>query len=87
LVSGRVWKTLDPADRELLTRLTKEALTAQIDETVVNEPKLIESFTAAGIPIKDVKVADADAVIAQYDAIWQPKAPLLADLRKLGATL
>ena len=87
LVSGRVWKTLDPADRELLTRLTKEALTAQIDETVVNEPKLVESFTAAGIPIKDVKVADADAVIAQYDAIWQPKAPLLADLRKLGATL
>lgn len=87
LASGRVWKTLDPADRELITKLTSEELSAQIDETVVNEPKLVESFTAAGLPIKDVKVADAEAIIAKYDAIWQPKAPVLADLRKLGATL
>ncbi|KQT85947.1 TRAP transporter substrate-binding protein [Aurantimonas sp. Leaf443] len=87
LASGRAWQTLDPADRELLTKLTGEALSAQIDETVVNEPKLVESFTAAGIPIKTVEVADAEAIIAKYDAIWQPKAPVLADLRKLGATL
>ncbi len=87
LASGCVWRTLDPADRELIDRLTKEALSAQIDATVANEPKLVEDFTAAGIPIKTVEVENAEDVIAKYDAIWQPKAPVLADLRKLGATL
>ncbi len=87
LASGRVWRTIDPADRELITRLTKEALSAQIDETVANEPKLVQSFTEAGIPIREVEVAGAEEIVARYDAMWQPKAPVLADLRKLGATL
>jgi hypothetical protein len=32
-------------------------------------------------------VKDADPVIAEYDKIWLPKAPVLAELRKVGATL
>jgi TRAP-type C4-dicarboxylate transport system substrate-binding protein len=87
LASGPVWKTLPEADRELITRATRAALDEQIDATVTNEPKLIESFAAAPIPIKDVQVADAEKIIAEYDAIWLPKAPILADLRKVGASL
>ena len=86
LASGRVWKDVPAADRELITKLTKEALDAQIDATVANEAKLLEEFGKA-IAIKDVQVADAGKVIAEYDKIWLPKAPNLADLRKLGATL
>ncbi|PTM97758.1 TRAP transporter substrate-binding protein [Mycoplana dimorpha] len=87
LASGRVWKTLPEADRELISKATKTALDAQIDATVENEPKLLEQFAAAPIPIKDVQVADAEKIIADYDKIWLPKAPILADLRKVGATL
>lgn len=86
LASGRVWKDVPAADRELITKLTKEALDAQIDATVANEAKLLEEFNKA-ITVKEVQVADAGKVIADYDKIWLPKAPILADLRKLGATL
>lgn len=86
LASGRVWKDVPAADRELITKLTKEALDAQIDATVANEAKLLEEFNKA-ISVKEVQVADAGKVIAEYDKIWLPKAPILADLRKLGATL
>ena len=87
LASGRVWQTLPGADREIIARLTKAALDEQIDATVANEPALLEKFAAAGIPIKDVTVADAGRIIAEYDKIWLPKAPVLAELRKVGATL
>jgi len=86
LASGRVWKDVPAADRELITKLTKEALDAQIDATVANEAKLLAEFGKV-IAVKDVQVADAGKVIAEYDKIWLPKAPILADLRKLGATL
>lgn len=87
LASGPVWKTLPEADRELITRATRAALDEQIDATVTNEPKLLESFAAAPITIKQVQVADAERIIAEYDKIWLPKAPILADLRKVGASL
>lgn len=87
LASGRVWQTLPEADREIIARLTKAALDEQIDATVANEPALLEKFARAGIPIKDVTVADAGRIIAEYDKIWLPKAPVLAELRKVGATL
>lgn len=87
LVSGRVWQTLPPADRELITKSVKAALDTQIDELAVNEPKLVEQFKAAPIPIRQASRADAEAVVAEYDKIWLPKAPILADLRKVGKTL
>jgi TRAP-type C4-dicarboxylate transport system substrate-binding protein len=87
LASGRVWQTLPETDREIIARLTKAALDEQIDATVANEPALLEKFAGAGIPIKDVTVADAGRIIAEYDKIWLPKAPVLAELRKVGATL
>lgn len=86
LASGRVWQGVSAADRELITRLTKEALDAQVDATVANEAKLLDEFGKV-ITIKDVEVADAGKIIAEYDKIWLPKAPILADLRKVGATL
>lgn len=87
LVSGRVWQTLPPADREVITRAVKAALDLQIDELAQNEPKLIEQFKATKIPIRNANPADAEAVVAQYDKIWLPKAPILAELRKAGQTL
>lgn len=87
LVSGRVWQGLPQADRDIVARVTKAALAQQDDELVVNEPKLIEQFRAVPFPIKPVNVADAEAVAKLFDKIWLEKAPALAELRKIGATL
>jgi tripartite ATP-independent transporter DctP family solute receptor len=87
LVSGRVWQTVSAADRELITKTVKAALDTQIDELAGNEPKLVEQFKATGIPFRNANPADAAAVVADFDKAWLPKAPILAELRKVGATL
>jgi TRAP-type C4-dicarboxylate transport system substrate-binding protein len=87
LVSGRVWTTLPDADKEVITKTVKAALDTQVDELAGNEPKLIEQFRAAPITIRTANRADAEAVVAEFDKVWLPKAPVLADLRKVGATL
>lgn len=86
LVSGRVWQGMPQADRELFTRITKVQLDKQIDETVTNEASLLERFKAV-IPIKTAEIADRQAIVSEYDKIWAPKAPILAELRKAGAAL
>jgi TRAP-type C4-dicarboxylate transport system substrate-binding protein len=87
LVSGRVWQGMPAADRDLITRATKAALDTQVNELAGNEPKLIEQFKATGIPMRTANRADAEAVVAEYDKIWLPKAPILAELRKAGQSL
>jgi TRAP-type transport system periplasmic protein len=87
LVSGRVWTTLPAADRELISKITRAALDAEIDEIVANQPGLVENFSKQPVKIVVSDVKDADPVIAEYDKIWLPKAPVLAELRKVGATL
>jgi hypothetical protein len=34
-----------------------------------------------------VAVADTEAVIAAFDKIWLPQAPVIANLRKVGASI
>jgi TRAP-type transport system periplasmic protein len=87
LVSGRVWQTLPAGDRDLISRATKRALDQEIDEIVGNQPGLLENFSKQPVKIVVSDVKDSEAIIAEYDKIWLPKAPVLAELRKVGATL
>ena len=87
VVSGRVWQGLPAADKELITKLVKETLDAQIDELAGNEPTLIENFKKAPIPIRQVSAADSEALIAEFDKKWLPMAPVIASLRKVGASI
>jgi TRAP-type C4-dicarboxylate transport system substrate-binding protein len=87
LVSGRVWTALPVADRELISKVTRAALDSEIDEIVANQPGLLENFSKQPVKIVVSDVKDAEPVIAEYDKIWLPKAPVLAELRKVGATL
>jgi TRAP-type C4-dicarboxylate transport system substrate-binding protein len=86
LVSGRVWQSVAAADRELITRLTKEALSAQVDATVANEARLLDEFGKV-ITVKEISMDRAGEIITEYDKVWLPKAPILADLRKTGAAI
>ena len=87
VVSGRVWQTFSAADKELITKTVKETLDEQIDGLAANEPALIENFKKAPIPIRQVAVADTEAVIAAFDKIWLPQAPVITSLRKIGASI
>ena len=87
VVSGRVWQTFSASDRDLITKTVKEVLDIQIDGIVSTEPGLVESFRKAPIPIRQVAVNDTDAVIAAFDKIWLPQSPVIANLRKIGASI
>jgi TRAP-type transport system periplasmic protein len=87
IVSGRVWQAFSAADRELITKTVKATLDEQIDGLAANEPALIENFKKAPIPIRQVAVADTEAVIAAFDKIWLPQAPVITSLRKIGASI
>ncbi|MDO5642246.1 MAG: TRAP transporter substrate-binding protein [Paracoccus sp. (in: a-proteobacteria)] len=87
LVSGRTWQAVPEAERDLITRLTREELDKQIDATVVNEPVLVENFRNDGINVVDVSLDNTAELIAEFDRIWLPKAPAIAALREVGRTL
>ena len=87
LVSGRIWQTLDAKDKGLITDLVKQSLDAQIRDIVTTELGLIDKFKASGIPIRTDAGYNPAPIIEQFDKLWLPKAPAIAELRKIGATL
>ncbi|RZM02327.1 MAG: TRAP transporter substrate-binding protein [Variovorax sp.] len=87
LVSGRIWQTLDAKDKALITDLVKQSLDAQIRDIVTTELGLIDKFKASGIPIRTDAGYNPAPIIEQFDKLWLPKAPAIAELRKIGATL
>jgi len=87
LVSGRVWQTLDAKDKELVREQVKQALDAQIKDIVTTELGLIEKFKASGIAFKNASDFNPAPLIAEFDRIWLPKAPQIAQLRAIGAKL
>lgn len=87
LVSGRVWQTLADKDKDLLRGLVRQSLDAQINDIVTTEQGLIEKFKAAPIAFKTEPSLNTAAITRVFDKIWLPKAPQIAELRKVGASL
>lgn len=87
VVSGRVWAAMPDADKELISASVRTVLDEQIDSLASEEPGLIEKFRETGIAMHEVPQEDKEASIEAFDKIWLPKAPVIAELRKLGAEL
>ncbi|MGF6348536.1 TRAP transporter substrate-binding protein [Variovorax sp. W2I14] len=87
LVSGRIWQTLDAKDKALITDLVKQSLDTQIKDIVTTELGLIDKFKGSGIAIKSGEGYNPASIIAEFDKVWLPKAPQIAELRKIGAAL
>lgn len=87
VASGRVWSTMAEADRELISTSITTVLNQQIDSLAAEEPALIENFRGTGVPMYEVKQEDTTALIEAFDKIWMPKAPVIARLREIGASL
>lgn len=87
IASGRVWQGMSDADRQLITASLKTVLDQQIDSIAAEEPALIENFKSTGVPMHEVPQEDTAALIEAFDKIWLPKAPVIAQLRQIGASL
>jgi TRAP-type C4-dicarboxylate transport system substrate-binding protein len=87
LVSGRIWQGMDAKDKELIRKLVAQSLDAQINDIVTTEAGLIEKFKGSGIAFKAASNYNPDGIIQEFDKLWLPKAPQIAELRKAGASL
>ena len=87
VASGRVWTAMSKADQEVIAAAVKTVLDEQIDSLVAEEPALIEQFRATGIPMHEVPAEDTTEIVAAFDKLWLPKAPVIETLRAVGATL
>ncbi len=87
VASGRFWANLPDADRELISSSVKTVLDEQIDSLASEEPGLIKNFEGTGVPIHVVPEEDTTELIAAFDKIWVPKAPVITRLREIGASL
>ena len=59
-----------------------QSLDAQINDIVTTEAGLIEKFKATSIAFHTAADFKPDGLIADFDKLWLPKAPQIADLRK-----
>jgi TRAP-type C4-dicarboxylate transport system substrate-binding protein len=87
LVSGRIWQGLDAKDKDLIRKLVAQSLDAQINDIVTTEAGLIEKFKGTSIAFKTASTFNPDSTIQEFDKLWLPKAPQIAELRKAGASL
>ena len=88
LMSGRIWQTLDDKDKELIRGLTTKVLDEQIKEIVTTELGLIDKLKAAStVVIKQDTLFNPAEVIKAFDKVWLPKAPQIAELRKVATSL
>jgi TRAP-type C4-dicarboxylate transport system substrate-binding protein len=87
LVSGRVWQGLDAKDKDLIQGLVRKSLDLQINDIVTTEAGLIEKLKQTPLAIKNLAAFDPKGIIQEFDKIWLPKAPQIAELRAIGATL
>ena len=71
----------------MIRRLVAQSLDAQINDIVTTEAGLIDKFKATPIAFHTAAAFNPDGLIAEFDKLWLPKAPQIAELRKAGASL
>jgi len=54
---------------------------------VTTEAGLIDKFKGTSIAFKSASSFNPEATIQEFDKLWLPKAPQIAELRKAGASL
>lgn len=87
VTSGRWWMQQPDADKALIQAAMKAALDQQIDSLAAEEPALIENFKGTGIAMHEIPEEASTQLIAEFDKVWMPKAPIIAKLREVGASL
>ena len=74
--------------RSSITDLVKPSLDAQINELATTEPKPDREVQGRhGADARRRRPPTRKPLIAEFDKLWLPKAPVIAELRKVGATL
>lgn len=85
LVSGRVWARLSEEDRAVISEMMSRHLDTILDTYAERDPEWMAQTAATDGVVHSVIGAEffADA-IAAWEEIWAPRAPMLAELRRVA---
>lgn len=64
-----------------------QSLDAQINDIVTTEAGLIEKFKGTSIAFKTASAFNPDSTIQEFDKLWLPKAPQIAEAPQGGTSL
>ena len=85
IVSGRVWAGMSAEDRELITEVMSGHLDAILDTYAENDPIWMAQVEAdEAVRISRVDRAFFADAIDTWEEIWAPRAPMLAELRRVA---
>jgi len=87
VVSGRVWRELEEADRELIRTTMQEHLSGVIDSVLEREPAQETSLREQDIRVVEVDQSFFQEAVERWEGIWADKAPVLLELRETAAQL
>ncbi|NYS59641.1 TRAP transporter substrate-binding protein [Vreelandella salicampi] len=82
VVSGRVWRELSAEDRELIDTTMSEHLENVLAGFEAKDAAQEEEIRALNINIVEADAGFFSEAIAEWEAIWAPKAPMLDTLRE-----
>lgn len=85
IVSGRVWAGMSAEDRDLITEVMSGHLDAILDTYAENDPVWMAQVEAdEAVRFSRVDRAFFADAIDTWEAIWAPRAPMLAELRRVA---
>ncbi|MDX1563532.1 MAG: TRAP transporter substrate-binding protein [Gammaproteobacteria bacterium] len=84
MVSVQRWRTLDPELRATISELMSEHFDRIAATYIEAEAEYVAELRAAGIEVREVGPEFFGPVLAEWEAAWQPRAPVLSRLRNLA---
>ena len=87
VVSAKVWSTLSPGDQAVLRSVMHTHLAKVRKSVVAQESEYLERLRHSHLKIVEVDGSSFGAAVAAWDGIWQPKAPILKQMRETAARL
>jgi TRAP-type C4-dicarboxylate transport system substrate-binding protein len=87
LVSGRLWKDMSAADRELISSTARKHLNGLFDTYVDVEKEMLKNVQGTKVKIVEAGPEFFGDTLKKWEDIWLKKTPVLATLRKEAAAI
>ncbi|WP_424972755.1 TRAP transporter substrate-binding protein [Dinoroseobacter sp. S76] len=81
VVSGKYWAGLDAGEKEMLSQTVSEEIDWLFAQYVEFEPKWLADLKGTGMSVSSAEPEFFGDTLAQWNGIWEPKAPSIAALR------
>ena len=87
LVSEKVWSDLSSGDRDVIRSITQKHLEMMKQTIFAQERDFLQQLHRSPLKIIEVDASSFGHAVAEWDAIWLSKAPILREIREIAAQL